>query len=216
MKTLALAPRATPGRLHPRRPAPGRTRGFTAIEVLIAMTIMAIGAGAVMSMQKASIQGNLDARKADVANSIARMWVERLRRDAMQWTLVAGNGNATIINNQAAKLLALAPDQWAFPDSYMNVNTASPVMSYAFDILGRDLAQSEIGQTVFCVNVKLTPVTPTLVRANVRVLWPRGITGAAPQFCLAVDPGLETGADTTLYHAIYTTTAVSVNASQAQ
>src|ERR1700736_63654 len=74
---------------HPRRPSrlrSGAALGYTAVEVLMAMTVMAVGSAAVISMQKASMQGNLDARKTDVANSIARLWVERIKRDAMQWT----------------------------------------------------------------------------------------------------------------------------------
>ena len=68
------------------RPTSTTARGYTAIEVLMAMTVMAIGGAAVITMQKTSVTANLDARRADVANSIARTWVERLRRDGMAWT----------------------------------------------------------------------------------------------------------------------------------
>ncbi len=196
------------------------TRGFTAIEVLIAMTIMAIGAAAVMTMQKASIQGNLDARKTDVANSIARMWVERLRRDSMQWTLVPGNGNANVINAASAQLLTQGFGQWFFPNAYFNATDPVPTMSFAFDILGRDLAQVNINgpsaNPTFCVNVLLTSLTPTLMRADVRVLWPRGINTTPAGFCTTIDQGLAQGTTSTLYHAIYVTTALAVNASQPQ
>ena len=59
----------------------------------MAMTVMAIGGAAVMTMQKTSVTGNLDARKADVANSIARTWVERLQRDSMRGPSRAPRGN---------------------------------------------------------------------------------------------------------------------------
>lgn len=195
-------------------------RGFTVIEILIAMTLMMIGAAAVITMQKTAIQANLDARKTDVANSIARMWVERLRRDAMQWTYVPGNGNAATINNTTAAFIT--PTAWAFPGAEFS-NQSAPIMSYAFDILGRDLDRNtDIGTTNFCVNVQIVQLTQPaagtapILRADVRVLWPRGITGAPPNFCTAVDPGLATGTDTQLYHSIYVTTALSVNASQPQ
>ena len=48
----------------------------------MAMTLAAIGSAAVIAMMKTSVQGDLDARKTDVANTIARTWTERLRRDA--------------------------------------------------------------------------------------------------------------------------------------
>ncbi len=193
--------------------AGGRTkaRGFTAIEVLIAMTIMAIGAAAVMSMQKASIQGNLDARKTDVANAIAHTWVERLRRDAMQWTTQSTAANAGANTFANAKLLQNLNSGWFFPNAYMGANPET--MSYGFDILGRDLPIGSVPAADFCVNVRLTTLTTDnlLIRADVRVLWPRGINTAPVGFCAVIDAGLEAGTDSTTYHAIYVTTAVGEN-----
>ena len=82
------------------------------------MTVMSIGAAAVISMQRASVQGNLDARKSDIANSIARTWVERLERDSMQWTL-PGPSNPT--GNNLATALVInaglsAQNTWFQPD----------------------------------------------------------------------------------------------------
>jgi prepilin-type N-terminal cleavage/methylation domain-containing protein len=168
-----------PNKLSPR--SRGR-RGYTAIEVLMAMTVMAVGAAAVMSMQKASIQGNLDARKADIANGIARTWVERLQRDAMQWTLP--NGDNPSLNNFAnAKLLSTpAYGTWGLPKWEMG--STPETMSYAFDILGRDLPTANVTkETIFCVNYRLQwlvpqalPLEPGLIRADVRVLWTVGIS----------------------------------------
>jgi type II secretory pathway pseudopilin PulG len=214
MKPASLSARRRRG-LGSRRPA----RGFTVIEILIAMTIMMIGAAAVITMQKTAIQANLEARKTDVANSIARMWLERLRRDAMQWTYVAGNGSASTINVIAPRLIKQTT--WAFPTAYVP-QSAPPIMSYGFDILGRDLLAGDIAaDSNFCVNIQITPLEPLvtpvmLLRADVRVLWPRGISGAPPSFCTILDQGVSQGTDTQLYHAIYATTALSVNASQPQ
>ena len=71
-------------KLSPTRPKASAARGYLVIEVVMALTVLAIGGAGVITMQKTSVTGNLDARKAtDVANSIARMWVERLRQDGM-------------------------------------------------------------------------------------------------------------------------------------
>jgi prepilin-type N-terminal cleavage/methylation domain-containing protein len=202
---------------RPRLPARAArsTRGYTAIEVLIAMTVMAIGAAAVMSMQKASVQGNADARKTDVANSIARMWVERVERDATQWT--QPNSANVLANNlgTATTLLTNLDNGWFLP-------TAPAPMSYAYDILGRDLQGNDVGNAVFCVNMRLkTLVTgvavqggaavPQLIRADVRVLWLRGL-GVNPSgaFCNVANGDL-TAAD---LNEIYLTTAVKENAAQ--
>ena len=120
------------------RPPSTTARGYTAIEVLMAMTVMAIGGAAVITMQKTSVTANLDARRADVANSIARTWVERLRRDAMAWTLPgpAGGGNNIANALIISKGIAVSPT-WFLPDQYIGV-TVPETMSPAFDILGRD------------------------------------------------------------------------------
>jgi len=100
------------------------------------MTVLAIGASAVMSMQKAAMQANLDARKIDMANSIARMWVERIRRDSMQWTLPSP-ANPTGTNFANAKLLSYVGMNWVLPPAY---GGQTPPVSPGFDIRGRDIA----------------------------------------------------------------------------
>jgi prepilin-type N-terminal cleavage/methylation domain-containing protein len=220
-------------------------RGYTAVEVLMAMTVMTIGAAAVMSMQKASVQGNLDARETDVANSIARMWVERLQRDAMQWTQ-PNNANPLLNNFVQAKLLyggiITNKGQWGVPNFEMGVTTPE-TMSYAFDILGRDIPSAQIGsgkttdpETIFCVNYRLQylvpptlPMEPGLIRADVRVLWPRGIYNtpnpSAPQAWCSDNSGIMTAADPEgasgviagsgpAFHSLYLTTTIKQGSQQ--
>src|SRR5579884_2793927 len=155
-RTPAHASRPSAARTARRRAGRG---GYTAIEILMAMTVLAIGAAAVMSMQKASMQGNLDARKTDVANSIARTWVERLERDAMKWTLPGPSNPAG--NNMANALLVnhanTGAGKWFLPSDYMtNSQTAVETMSPGFDVLGRDLPLAQLPNALFCVNVRLT------------------------------------------------------------
>jgi prepilin-type N-terminal cleavage/methylation domain-containing protein len=180
---------------------PRRSRGYTAVEVLMAMTVMVIGAAAVISMMKATLQGDLDARKTDVANGIARTWVERLQRDAMQWTCPSPACSTSNMGN--AQLIAThVTGKWFFPKDYMGT-TSPESMSPGFDILGRDLPSSLLAPDTsangtgwpgadFCVNVRLSwlvaqalPNEPGLIRADVRVLWARGIVAGAPAggFC---------------------------------
>lgn len=211
------------------RSAPARARGYTAIEVLLAMTVMVIGAAAVMSMQKTSIQADLDARKMDVANGIARMWVERLERDAMQWTLPSSLSQGAASNISNAKLIGGNIDQgWFVPSVYMNATTPE-TMSFGFDILGRDLATADLGSAVFCVSVQVVTLIPAqLYRGDVRVLWLRGLippsigtsnssSAAAASFCNATNADL-TAADPNAsglkYRAIYLTTSIRENVAQ--
>ena len=190
----------------------------------MAMTIMTIGAAAVMSMQKTSIQGNLDARKSDIANSIARTWVDRLQRDAMQWTL-PNTDNPGLSNFANALLLSqgTAAGGWTLPSAYLGL-TSPETASYAFDILGRDLPATEIAkETVFCVNYRLQwlvpqslPLEPGLIRADIRVIWPRSVTPSVgapgdpgPGWCsltLANQPNPDL--TYTQYHQLYLTTDI--------
>jgi prepilin-type N-terminal cleavage/methylation domain-containing protein len=207
-----------------------RARGYTAIEVLMAMTVMAIGGAAVITMQKTSVTANLDARRADVANAVARTWVERLRRDAMSWTLPgpAGLGN-NFGNTLILKNIGNVPGAWFLPDA-MDL-TVPETMSPAFDMVGRDLPRAQLASADFCVNVRLTWLTNTalppngdLIRADVRVLWPIGIINSRPGFCNAAtaalnDPNLDKGgvsdpnADPAapIFHALYVTTSIKEN-----
>jgi hypothetical protein len=187
----------------------------------MAMTVMAIGGAAVITMQKTSVTGNLDARKADVANSIARTWVERLQRESMSWTQPGNLANANVLNSVVATSGA-----WFLPVQDMGSvpETASP----GFDILGRDLALTDLPNADFCVNVRLTwltvpPAAQDLMRADVRVIWPIGIINSLPGFCNAQlgatdDPNtgkaiVDKNADPNapIFHAIYLTTTLKEN-----
>lgn len=205
----------------------------------MAMTVMVIGAAAVMSMQKTSVQGNEDARKTDIANSIGRMWMERLQRDAMQWTCPSAACAAT--SNMGTTSLIVAPGnvngQWFLPVQYLGATTPE-TMSPGFDVLGRDLTAAQLvpapltgwpGAT-FCVNVRLTWLVPQnlgigepgLIRADVRVLWPRGILAGPPAsgFCTTTIAGLadpETSvvaSQRPFFHAIYMTTTLKETPAQ--
>lgn len=184
----------------------------------MAMTVMAIGAAAVISMQATSVKSNQDARMRDVANSIARTWVERLRRDAIAWTLPnPSNATSNIANTSYINAaLGVSAGTWVLP-----IATPTTTVSYGFDVLGRDLDNTTTTPTanapVFCANIRLQWLaTNQLIRADVRVLWPRGISnspGANWCFNLAgvnkPDPTLPP-----MYYSVYTTTTITENAAQ--
>jgi hypothetical protein len=197
---------------------------------MMALTVMTIGAAAVMSLQKTSVTGNFEARETDLATSIARTWVDRLHRDAMNWTM-PNNTYPSVSNFTNAKLLSQPTyGQWGLPSFEMNGPSTPPeTMSYAFDILGRDIpsslaAASSANPVVFCVNYRLQwlvppnltppaggpPVEPGLIRVDVRVLWPRNIYGRPTgDWCTSVSTLVnpEQGTQPT-YHAIYVTTTI--------
>jgi prepilin-type N-terminal cleavage/methylation domain-containing protein len=155
-------------------------RGYTAIEVLMAMSVFAIGAAAIIGMMRASIQGNLDARRLDQANSLAREWMERLRRDAMKWTTATNLNQTTFIN------LYKDTGKWEMPTTVCPASSTPPPpdgLCPAFDTFGRDLATDHYQDAAFCVHIRIdtaamdfTNTNPTVLRTMVRVVWPRGLT----------------------------------------
>ena len=201
---------------HPlSRPRAGS--GYTAVEVMLAITVLMIGSAGVMSMQKASIQGNFDARKLDLANSIAHDWLERLTSDAALWTLPAvGVGGANNFSN--AKWLGNYPlGVWYLPALPGNQSTAEG-NSPAFDILGRDLAVGNAANTAFCVHVNVSQLAqdaqanPLLLRATVIVFWPKFLaqSGTIPAgYCTSwFDVAAAEAANPGTWHMVYATTAI--------
>lgn len=201
----------------------GGSGGYTVIEILLAMTLLTIGAAGVMSMQKASIQANLDARRVDMATAIGRMWMDRIRKDAMVWTLPSP-ASALPSNFANAQLLSYAGAGWSRPDIYLPAASPQASISPGFDILGRDVPTKAglDGTTtppLFCVHVNESWVVGDsttvdgLLRVDIRVVWRRGILtsgSAVDQPCL---PSAVTALtlDNTKYAAIYMSTLVRAN-----
>ena len=189
-------------------------RGYTAVEVMMAMTVLLIGSIGVMAMQRAAVQGNVDARELDVANSIARGWVERLQRDSTLWTQASvaqtpppNLPSAVLVNENVT-------GQWFLPQSRLVPSGAqNDVESPAFDILGQDEASLSAAGIRYCTNLRLTPLTmdQTLIRAEVRVFWPRNLTASPdPNYCSAAPPST-LDADVAKYHFVYAVTALRQN-----
>ncbi len=206
-----------------------KTRGYTAVEVLIGITLVSIGAAAVMSMQRGAIQANLDARKMDMANSIAREWLERLRRDSTLWTLpspVNPGGNNYANSKLLSTYLQLnnnGNNGWVYPNALLASASVPDGVSTGFDILGRDLLAVDIVGTnakpssaVFCVNIRLNwLVLNQLIRAEVRVFWRRQLYTAPSKvdWCNAADASDATAinGNTSEYHFVYAATAIRQN-----
>lgn len=193
-----------------------RSRGYTAVEVLVSLAIVAIGGAGVISMQRATMQGNVDARRMDMANAIARQWVERLRTDSMLWTLPAARNATSNFSNSL--LLQQVDGAWHRPVERLG---ASPYWSPGLDALGADVELTDLADdknryALFCTHVRLTwLIDSQMMRADVRVFWPRGVTSAPdPKFC--DDPALAATVEgkRDAYHFVYAMTAIRRNALQ--
>ena len=202
-----------------------------AVEVLLAMTVLAIGAAGVMSMQRGAILGDMEARRLDVANSVSRAWIERLRRDSTVWTTPNGNmtsaadncGNAASFCPQVVAGCPSYPGGWYVP----NIPTAYPAdgQSPMFDALGRDLITADASKAVYCVAIRVDPIvdnpyaagttnTHELLRATVVVYWSKQLIWGTPDstFCpYSVDPVVQEVAHPGTYHFLYASTPLMKN-----
>lgn len=187
-------------------------RGYTVVEVLSAMTLFAIGAAGVISMQRVTIQGGDDARRMDVATNLAHVWTSRLQRDAAFWT----DPNDTTLN-ETVWLKTCPTTGWVNPPA--TDPDSDPGKSGSFDLYGRDRS-STIHDHMFCAQYRLSwlidtggasPIRlSTSMLAEVRVFWAR-LDNAPIENCadLKVDPN--DPAAQTYYHFVYATTAVRPN-----
>jgi prepilin-type N-terminal cleavage/methylation domain-containing protein len=197
--------------------ARNRERGYTVVEVLAAMTLFAIGAAGVISMQRVTIQGGTDARRFDVGANIANEWVFRLQRDSMFWTLP--DSADPITSNRAATRWLNTVSPMGTPPTWITPaipTTAEGGISPAFDVFGRDLpAAAGVAEgLMYCTQIRLQWIADpgasmqmgALIRGEVRVFWPR-LESKELTTCAGVSPD----AAPNDYHIVYVATVIRQN-----
>jgi type IV pilus modification protein PilV len=173
-------------------------RGFTLIEVVVALGVMVVGVMGVIAMQQQTIMVNSIARQRSVATQIAQTWIDRLKQDAlMNWTQapdpIAGLTAQQVIGGTAwLSRVNMAPNVFQqIPQSPVQ-NGASN----AFDFRGNEIAGGVWGGVVpagtspwFCVSFRPAWVyVGRALRVDVRVFWPRPQSGANVVDCVDVAP----------------------------
>lgn len=195
---------------HARRAASG---GYTLIEVMAALGVLAIGATGVLALQKATLISNTNARNLTIANNIAMTWAERLRVDALQWNdpmrvpdLDSDTDWLRLTNASPfpAKVTPTPVDElWAAPSA---------------DVFGTDIYGTDASQPAFCTHVRLRqfndPATGTriwgsLIRAEIRVIWERN---GNPIDCTIAPVTVDEHPER--FGAVYLTTGVLRNTSE--
>jgi prepilin-type N-terminal cleavage/methylation domain-containing protein len=199
-------------------------RAYTVVEVMMALSVLSIGATGVIALQKAALIGNTNARDLATATAIASAWIERLRYDGLRW-VQRDNGTSTIAETTYLQVVADDfPNVIAPPEARWHVPAASGDSWFAgvqptADVRGMDT--SVASETAFCTNIRLTQVLPGAIRAEVRVFWLRNhntnvsqnISGTFGGSALC-DPGsgyidqVSSDAANGRYHFVYMTSAI--------
>jgi type IV pilus assembly protein PilV len=190
------------------------TRGYTAVELLMALAVFAVGISGIIALQKVTVVANQHAKNLAIATQIAQAWTSQLTVDAALW-----NNPSPVTANpddlgETAWLLEAdgQKDAW-FQPGYIPTRVFGP----AFDALGNvvDTNDTSLTQQIqFCTHLKLLRLYPSdtgagLIRAEVRVFWLRdGQTDA--QFCNSTASNANAiGQAATTYHFVYQTTAIT-------
>jgi prepilin-type N-terminal cleavage/methylation domain-containing protein len=150
-----------------RRPARGR-RGYTVVEVLMSLAVLAVGVAGVIAMQGVTAASNRHAKNLSIATHIGQAWLEMLSTESSLWAengslartiwLAQGNGQATWFRPNYSAALNFGP---------------------GFDALGNPVSNVEQAtKAEFCVDLRMTQMRPAdggsgLIRVEARVIWRR-------------------------------------------
>jgi len=203
------------------RNARTRQRGYTAVELLMAISVFGIGVAGIISMEKVTSASNQHAKNLAIATHIAESWLDMLQAEGSTWNhpspLNAVSDLPTTVWLQKAVANANGTS-WFLP-------AWNPALGFgpAFDALGDPVNPVNLNGAVFCSHLRLSWLYPEnagsgngLIRAEVRVFWLRD-GASSPSNLNPCDPGMPiasvTGA-TQVFHFVQKITAVRENMTQ--
>jgi type IV pilus assembly protein PilV len=207
-------------------------RGYTFVELLMSLSILAIGVSGIVAMQKVTLNSNRHARNLALASQISQAWLEQLRVDAAAWNSpTAANPAASDLAADTHWLSALGSAAGTTTGWFRPAWQGSREFGPGFDILGRPVNTSVTANNAFvrfCTHIRLSwlyrdtgsglanqgsMIGNGLIRAEVRVFWLRdGQTeNVAGNLCGGSTPVATIGAATERYHFVYNVSAVRQN-----
>jgi hypothetical protein len=179
------------------------------VEILMAMSVLAVGVVGIISTQKVTVASNLHAKNLAMATHIAQSWLGVLETEGMLWSATNSLARTDWLSEVDA------PTAWFRP-----VHSDERVFGPAFDALGNPvptLDQPENAQ--FCVDLRLFRLTATnlgggMIRAEVRVIWLRpesiisGAAVAATHACAIAAANVDQEEQARLFHFVFMSGAV--------
>lgn len=187
-------------------------RGYTVVELMMAMAVMTIGFGGIFAMQKVSVVSNMNSKNLAIASHVGQSFLDELAAEAHTWTSRDGLGRTTWLKEAGV--------EGEKPEWFVPTFSEQRQLGQAFDALGSVVANENIDSDAqFCVHLRLSWLSPTtnagktgagLVRAEVRVYWKRegaGLLGAGV-VGPCVDVETFDAADPAAFHTVYLSTAL--------
>ena len=144
-------------RLHQRNQP-----GFTLVEVMIAIGIMAVGSLGILSMHHAVSGANRSAQEMSTAVAITERWVERIERDALAWSAEGLNTGVLTGTDYLSPLAGTVSSTGWF----------TPITSAGFNYFGEDT--NTAGEIKYCTNLRLNWLRQgSSARVDIRTFWYR-------------------------------------------
>ncbi len=150
-----------------------RGRGYTLVELMMAIALFTVAVLGIVSMQKVASVSNGHAKNLAIAQRIAQSWAAQLQMDSTSW----------VSTFDASGVLTEPTNVWTRP-AYVVGRVGA-----AFDNTGAALSDSaaDLSRARFCTHMRLswlyganTGVSGNrVVRAEIRVFWLRDGHGAS-------------------------------------
>lgn len=188
----------------------GKGRGFSLVELMIAMVILAIGILATMAMQFSTLASHITAREATAANDLARSVEEIIRAESRGW-----------VSGQSPSASAVFDDLDGFIDAMGNSGTWQSTSDTPVTVRFDDGEEQR-----FCVYVAgqqvgtLGDADQDLMRVAIAVVYPtyRGQIPNGSCTDSAITNSLDSSARITLelagLRSVHLSTAVRANRNQ--
>ena len=193
-----------------------RQRGYTAVELMMAIGIFGIGVTGIIAMQKVTAVSNQHAKNLGIATHIATSWLDMLANDAVTWNHPSTTNTAPDIGQtiwlQAVKGNANTANDWFLP-AYSNLLA----FGAAFDALGNPVDPTSTTGVAFCSHLRLSWLyQPTitgngLIRAEVRVFWLRDGQQFTQDMCSSAQV-VKVGEAPQTFHFVQKITGIRENA----
>lgn len=148
-------------------------RGFTMIELLIGASVAAVGLYATMQLAIAALNGNTERRDSIAAEQLAQHLLATIQTDGVMWfdPMPMGKYLSRIQGPPGTG----PTSGWLLPLD-AKASTDKRVGGIGWDKTYDGGLMVELPQdqgTLYCTHFRLTWVTTDLIRAEVRVSWPR-------------------------------------------
>ena len=179
--------------------------GLTLVEVIVALGILSVGIVAIYGMQMISLRGNMEAQDMTSASHLAESWLENMRLDGVEWNHSQPDDlGDTLYLNQ----IKTNPNVWIVANDGKPFNR----MGQPIDPDDESLPDYFKDNGKYCIHYRLDWVLPnSLMRADVRVLWPRQSADQTYYSSCGSSAPEEMAADDIRIHSVVLTTTISQN-----